>query len=36
MLKLVIGGSASGKSEYAEELIISLAGDENIDYIATM
>ena len=36
MLKLVIGGSASGKSEYAEEFIISLAGDENIDYIATM
>ena len=36
MLKLVIGGSASGKSEYAEELIISLAGDENIDYIAPM
>ena len=36
MLHVVIGGSASGKSEYAENLILSLSGDEPVDYIATM
>ena len=36
MLHVVIGGSASGKSEYAENLILSLSGDEKVDYIATM
>ena len=36
MLRLVIGGSASGKSEYAEKLILSLSGEDKVDYIATM
>ncbi|MBQ6230434.1 MAG: bifunctional adenosylcobinamide kinase/adenosylcobinamide-phosphate guanylyltransferase [Eubacterium sp.] len=36
MLRLVIGGSASGKSEYAEQLILSLSEGETVDYIATM
>lgn len=36
MLHVVIGGSASGKSEYAENLLLSLSGDEPVDYIATM
>ncbi len=36
MLRLVIGGSASGKSEYAEQLILSLSEGAPVDYIATM
>lgn len=35
MVVLVIGGSGSGKSEYAEELIVSL-GERKQIYIATM
>lgn len=35
MTALVIGGSGSGKSEYAENLAVSLGGDRRI-YIATM
>lgn len=34
MLSLIIGGSASGKSEYAEQLVLSLPG--NRVYVATM
>ena len=36
MISLVFGGSSSGKSEYAERLVIALSGDENRYYIATM
>ena len=36
MMILVTGGSASGKSEYAEESAIRLAGDAPKYYIATM
>ncbi|SEG05022.1 adenosylcobinamide kinase /adenosylcobinamide-phosphate guanylyltransferase [Eubacterium ruminantium] len=36
MLKLVLGGSSSGKSEYGEEMILALAGGDMVDYIATM
>ena len=35
MIVLVIGGSGSGKSEYAENLAVSLRQDSLI-YIATM
>lgn len=35
MITLVIGGSGSGKSEYAESLIMTAKADRNI-YIATM
>jgi adenosylcobinamide kinase/adenosylcobinamide-phosphate guanylyltransferase len=35
MTALIIGGSGSGKSEYAENLAVSLGGDRNV-YIATM
>lgn len=35
MLYLVTGGSGSGKSEYAENLAVSLK-KENLIYIATM
>ena len=34
MLRLIIGGSASGKSEYAERLVCSLPGKRI--YVATM
>ena len=36
MLRFVIGGSSSGKSEYAEKLILSMADGQAVDYIATM
>lgn len=36
MLVLVIGGSGSGKSEYAERLAVQLAGDMPRYYLATM
>lgn len=35
MIALVIGGSGSGKSAFAEELVLSLAGQPHI-YLATM
>ncbi|MTK08990.1 MAG: bifunctional adenosylcobinamide kinase/adenosylcobinamide-phosphate guanylyltransferase [Hungatella sp.] len=35
MTALIIGGSGSGKSEYAENLAVSLGGDRKV-YIATM
>ncbi len=36
MMVLIIGGSGSGKSAYAEEYASRLAGDKNKYYIATM
>ena len=36
MIVLVIGGSGSGKSEYAERLTLRLAGDTPRVYLATM
>ena len=36
MLHIVYGGSASGKSTYAESLAMSLQGDGRLLYIATM
>lgn len=36
MIVLVIGGSGSGKSEYAERLALQLAGDMPRIYLATM
>ena len=36
MLHIVYGGSASGKSSYAESLAMSLQGDGRLLYIATM
>lgn len=36
MLIFVIGGSASGKSEYAENLCVKLAGTDRKIYLATM
>lgn len=36
MITLIIGGSGSGKSAYAEEYIISLSGERMKYYIATM
>lgn len=36
MLTLVTGGSASGKSEYAEQLAVALAHGAPLYYIATM
>lgn len=36
MMILVTGGAASGKSEYAESLIMHLAGDLRKTYLATM
>ena len=36
MLHIVYGGSASGKSSYAESIAMSLQGDGRLIYIATM
>lgn len=36
MLQLITGGSASGKSAYAESRVLSLGADRNRIYIATM
>ena len=36
MLHIVYGGSASGKSSYAESIAMSLQGDGRLLYIATM
>lgn len=36
MLQLITGGSASGKSAYAESQVLSLGADQNRIYIATM
>lgn len=36
MMSLIIGGSGSGKSEYAENRICALAGDEKKYYLAAM
>ncbi len=36
MLHIVYGGSASGKSSYAESFVMSLQGDGRLLYIATM
>lgn len=36
MMSLIIGGSGSGKSAYAEQLIMALADVEHTYYIATM
>ena len=36
MLHIVYGGSASGKSSYAESFVMSLQGDGRLHYIATM
>lgn len=36
MMTLVIGGSGSGKSAYAEDLMLSLSGEKKKYYIATM
>lgn len=36
MLHIVYGGSASGKSSYAESFAMSLQGDGRLTYIATM
>ncbi|MCR5626254.1 MAG: bifunctional adenosylcobinamide kinase/adenosylcobinamide-phosphate guanylyltransferase [Lachnospiraceae bacterium] len=33
---IVIGGSASGKSEFAEQLSLSKSGDKEVVYLATM
>lgn len=36
MLVLIIGGAASGKSEYAEKLCVELSGEQSKLYVATM
>lgn len=36
MLEVVIGGSGSGKSEYAERMVLHLAGERPRFYLATM
>ena len=36
MLHIVYGGSASGKSSYAESFAMSLQGEGRLLYIATM
>ncbi len=36
MLAVIIGGAASGKSEYAERLACHLSGGEGLIYLATM
>ncbi len=36
MLVLVCGGASSGKSEYAEKLMMKLAGSQGMTYLATM
>ena len=36
MMTLVIGGSGSGKSAYAEKISVELVGQSNKYYLATM
>ena len=36
MLVLVIGGSGSGKSAYAEDCVVRLSGENSRYYLATM
>ena len=36
MMTLIIGGSGSGKSAFAEQYIVSAAGEKKKYYIATM
>ena len=36
MIALVIGGSGSGKSAYAEQMAVKAAGNGNLYYVATM
>ena len=36
MITLVIGGSGSGKSAYAEQMAVKAAGHGSRDYVATM
>ena len=36
MIALVIGGSGSGKSAYAEQMAVKAAGNGSLYYVATM
>lgn len=36
MIALVIGGSGSGKSAYAEQMAVNAAGNGSLYYVATM
>ena len=36
MITLVIGGSGSGKSAYAEQMAVKAAGNGSLYYVATM